>query len=37
MIFNQLLLVVDGENYFNGMVNRMNVLSFLKNASVLDI
>lgn len=32
-----LIVNIDGEEYFNGMVDRINARSFLKNASVLDI
>lgn len=32
-----LIVNIDGEEYFNGMVDRLNTQSFLKNASVLDI
>ena len=32
-----LIVNIDGEEYFNGMVDRINAQSFLKNASVLDI
>ena len=32
-----LIINIDGEEYFNGMVDRLNTQSFLKNASVLDI
>ena len=32
-----LVVNIDGEEYFNGMVDRINARSFLKNASVLDI
>ena len=32
-----LIVNIDGEEYFNGMIDRINARSFLKNASVLDI
>lgn len=32
-----LIVNIDGEEYFNGIVDRINARSFLKNASVLDI